>query len=97
MGGERADRCTRGVSCNMVGLGIFVAFSVRDIVRRARNSWGVIPGAGTGAGRPEAEGIGVVRTIGVVGAVTYSNGAGTGRGGVVGIIGGAMAIVVGGG
>ncbi len=96
-GGERADRCVRGVSINVVGLGIFVAFSVRDVVRRARNSWGVIPGAGTGAGRPEAEGIGVVGTIGVVGAVTYSNGARTGRGGVDGIIGGPMVIMVGGG
>ena len=96
-GGERADRYAKGVSCKAAGLGMFIAFSVRDVVRRARNSCGVIPGAGTGAGRPEMEGIGVVGTIGVVGAVTYSNGAGTGRGGVVGIIGGAMAIIVGGG
>src|SRR6266702_2434047 len=96
-GGESADRCARGVSCNAVGLGIFVAFSVREVVRRARNSCGVIPGAGTGAGRLEVEGLGVVGTIGVVGVVTYSNGAGTGRGGVVGIIGGATAIIVGGG
>ena len=94
-GGEKADRCARGVSNKAAGLGTFVAFSVRDVVRRARNSWGVIPGAGTGAGRPEAEGIGVVGTIGVVGAVTYSNGARTGRGGVDGIIGGPMVIMVG--
>ena len=69
-GGERADRCTKGVSSSVTGLGIFVAFSVRDVVRRARNSCGVIPGAGTGAGHPEVEGVGVVGTIGVVGAVT---------------------------
>ena len=49
---------------------MFVAFSVRDTVSKARNSCGVIPGVGMGAGCPEVEGVGVVGIIGVLGAVT---------------------------
>ena len=50
--------------------GIGVPCCANNVVRRARNSWGVISGAEMGAGCPEVEGVGVVGIIGVVGAVT---------------------------